>query len=255
MPKVSIICPVYNSELFLNETIDSVINQSFIDWELILIDDYSTDSSKLIIESTHNIDNRIKFVSLDRNSGPAIARNKGIEIAGGEYIAFIDSDDIWHPLKLEKQIKFMESEGYLFNCSQFIAFNKDSAYIRNVPRLLNYKKLLLSNPIGLSTAIYNCKHLGKHYFENVGHEDYLYWLTFFESKKIECFTLQQPLVKYRLRPNSVSKNKFKAALWTWALYRKNLKLSRLTSAAYFLAYVIKSITKRLISKKIAPELL
>jgi len=249
MPKVSIVCPVYNSELFLKETIDSVIDQSFIDWELILIDDCSTDASRVIIESARNKDQRIKYVSLDSNSGPAIARNTGIEIAGGEYIAFIDSDDIWHPLKLEKQIAFMESQGYLFNCSQFIAFNKDSAYIRKVPELLNYKRLLLGNPIGTSTAIYNCKQLGKHYFENIGHEDYLYWLTFFESKKIECLTIQEPLVKYRLRPNSVSKNKLKAALWTWSLYRKNLKLSRLTSAVYFLAYAIQSTTKRLISKK------
>ena len=189
-------------------------------------------------------------MELVKNSGPAIARNEGINLARGDYIAFVDSDDIWHPLKLEKQIQFMESKKQLFNCCEFIAFDKNTARIRNIPINLSYKQLLLGNPIGLSTAIYNCKQLGKHYFENTGHEDYVYWLNLFYTNKINCETLQEPLVNYRIHPNSLSKNKIKAAFWTWSIYRNTLKLPLLTSFIYFSAYVFNSLTKRMSSKDI-----
>ena len=105
--KVSVITPMYNCEKFISETIESVLNQTYTNWEMIIIDDCSTDKSKQIVKQYIERDKRIRLIALNENSGAAVARNKGIEVSSGRFIAFLDGDDLWEPNKLEKQIQFM----------------------------------------------------------------------------------------------------------------------------------------------------
>ncbi|MGB4386964.1 MAG: glycosyltransferase family 2 protein, partial [Caldicoprobacterales bacterium] len=116
---VSIITPAYNCEKYIGETIESVLKQSYENWELIIVDDCSTDNTKSVVEEYIKRDKRIKYYSLDVNSGAAVARTKAMELASGEYIAFLDSDDLWMPNKLEKQISFMKANNYNFTCTSY----------------------------------------------------------------------------------------------------------------------------------------
>lgn len=125
---VSIITPIYNCEQFLQETIQSVLNQTYTNWELILIDDCSTDNSLSIAETAAQRDSRIRVIKLDQNSGPAVARNIGIKKAKGKYIAFLDSDDMWFPNKLEKQLSFMEKNQIPFTYTGYEKINEDGSF-------------------------------------------------------------------------------------------------------------------------------
>ena len=161
---VSIIVPVYNSEKFINDTIQTVKEQMYKNWELLLVNDCSTDNSENIIKKYVKKDNRIKLINLEKNSGAAIARNTGIESAKGKYIAFLDADDLWKNEKLEKQIKFMEENNYDFTFTGY-EFADESGNkldkIVNVPRQLNYKQALKNTTIFTSTVIFNADNLGK----------------------------------------------------------------------------------------------
>lgn len=142
--------PNYNNSKFIGEAIESVLAQSYDNFELIIIDDNSTDNSLAIIQSYIKKDNRIKLITLKKNSGTAFARNKGIELAKGKYISFLDSDDLWLPHKLEKQIKFMKNQKMPLTYSSYFVINEEGKEIglRRIPESLTYKILLKSNFIG-----------------------------------------------------------------------------------------------------------
>ena len=177
-PTVSIITPSYNSSNFIAETIKSVLNQTYQEWEMIIIDDYSSDISINIIEKYIKKDNRIKLLKLEKNVGPAYARNIGIKEAKGKYISFLDSDDIWYPNKLEEQIKFMQKNDLSLTYSSYETIDENNLKIniRFVKEKISYKDMLKSNHIGNLTGIYDCEKIGKYYMDNVGHEDYTLWL-------------------------------------------------------------------------------
>lgn len=244
--KVSIITPSYNSSKYIYQTVESVLAQTYKNWELIIVDDHSTDDSNKIIEEYCKKDNRIRLIKLKKNVGPALARNRGIEEAKGNYIAFLDSDDLWLPEKLEKQISFMLQNNISLTYSSYYTIDKNGGCIglRKVKSSISYNDMLKSNHIGNLTGIFNCEKIGKYYMDNVGHEDYTLWLKI--MKKIKYTKgIVEPLAKYRITNSSVSANKLKALKWQWNIYRNIIGLNLLKSSYYFAWYVFYAFKKRI----------
>lgn len=224
---VSIIMPSYNSEDFIKETIDSVRNQTYQKWELLIVDDFSTDRTVGIIKDYMKIDERITLEVLKQNSGAAIARNKAVKKAEGQYLSFLDSDDLWVEDKLEKQIKFMEDNGYMFTSTSYGEMNDDSERLGNVQK--SFKRLdydgVLKNCPGNSTVMYNVDELGKFYSPDIRkRNDYAMWLQVIKEAKY-LYGLPDVLSIYRVRQGSLSKNKLDLVKYQWEVYREIEKLS------------------------------
>ena len=167
---VSIITPVHNSERFLQQTIDSVLAQTYKDWEHILVDDCSTDGSAELIKAYTSTDARIRYIRLNENSGAGIARNKAIEQAKGDYIAFLDSDDTWYPKKLERQLEFMRRHGHHFSFTSYDTVDEEGNSLSKITRVktkVTYKSALYKNPIGCLTAMYSVGFFGKQYMPSI----------------------------------------------------------------------------------------
>lgn len=237
---VSIITPTYNSEQFISKTIESVLVQSYTNWELILIDDCSIDDTALIINEFVKKDERIKFIQNSTNSGPAISRNKGIKLAKGKYIAFLDSDDLWMDNKLEKQIDFMSVNKYYFTFSFYSQINEKGVFLKNIdnfPMKVSYKSTLKSNKIGCLTAVYDADFFGKVYMENLAkRQDYTLWLKLLKNN-IDAYCCPFVLAKYRVRDNSISSNKIKLLKYHWQIYRRIEKNNFFIASYYIINYV------------------
>jgi len=236
-PLISIITPSYNAEDFIQETIESVLSQSYTHWEMIIVDDCSSDNTMLIIEKYIKKDSRIKHIRNEENLGVAQSRNNAIKKAKGQYIAFLDADDIWLPKKLEKQLSFMQEKNVLMSYTAYDTIDEQGTYIGSfsVKNKISYDDLLKTSSIGTLTMMYNAKILGKIYFEILGHEDYV--LKLHILKKIDYAEgISKVLAKYRIHTKSLSHNKIKVALWQWHIYRKVEKLSLLKSFYYFIHY-------------------
>lgn len=235
---VSIITPLHNAETYIADTLSSVLAQTFADWELIIVDDCSEDTSIEIVSRYAEQDDRIKLIRLEQNSGAAVARNSGIEMASGRYIAFLDSDDLWLPEKLAQQIRFMQSHNVAFSYSQVERMNAagESLGVGRIPDKVCYHQLLKTNVIVCSSAMYDTEKLGKVFMPAIRkRQDFALWLQLLKKTPF-AYGLQQPLVKYVVRPGSVSANKRSAAAYTWRVYRKVEKLSLLRSLFYFSHY-------------------
>lgn len=240
---MSVIMPCYNAEKYISEAISSVLNQTYPDFKLYIINDSSTDSSKDIILSFN--DHRIVYLEMPENSGVACARNEGIKYCSGSYISFLDSDDLWHPTKLEKQVNLLNS-GWDVICSNYITFTNDSMQKiqeRKSPSIITYSDMLKSNFIGNLTGAYNCKALGKIEQKKIGHEDYVMWLNILRKTQ-KAYCIQEVLAKYRLSNHSLSGNKLKAMKWQWFIYRNELQLSLPRSIYYFSHYILNALKKR-----------
>lgn len=237
---VSIITPSYNAEKYLALTIESVLAQTYQDWEMLIVDDCSPDNANQIVEEYAKKDSRIKLIKLDSNSGAASARNKAIALALGRYIAFLDSDDLWFPEKLEIQIDFMQKNDFAFTYTAYEKVNENGKFFQvvNVPRKISYRKLLKTNVIGCLTAIYDVKKLGKVYMPTTTkREDFATWLNIL--KNVECgYGVQEALAKYRVYDTQSSSNKVRMAGETWKLYRNVEKLSFFESIYFFLHYAV-----------------
>ncbi len=245
---VSVIMPVHNDEKYLHESISSVIAQSYKDWELIIVDDCSTDGSTTIIDEYCKRDNRIKALKTDIPSGsPAIPRNIGISNANGRYISFLDSDDKWRSTKLLRQIECLrKNEGVAIVYSNYRKMDEDGCLHNstiNAPSSVNYKKLLCGNVIGCLTALYDRKVIGKQFFPQCGHEDYVLWLSLLRNGEIAVNTNTEEAL-YRVRKTSVSSNKYRAMLWQWNIYRSEEHLGLIKSTYYFINYAIRAYNKR-----------
>lgn len=243
--KVSIIIPVYNTEKFIGKTIESVLNQTYKNWEILIFNDKSKDNSLKIIKKYSKKDKRIKVVDSKENVGVVAARNKLIEIATGEFIAFLDADDYWKQNKLEKQIKFMLKNNALISCTEYTRVTEDEKEINDIiiKEIITYEDMLKNNYLGCLTVIYNANKLGKRYFkEREKNEDYVLWLEIVKETKI-IFGLKENLAFYRVLNNSRSSNKIKAAKDRWNVYRKIERLSLFKSIYYFLQYVIRALKK------------
>lgn len=208
--KVSVIIPVYNSERFISETIQSVLDQTFQDFEIILVDDKSTDTSRSIINEFKLKDNRIKLIESNENfGGPARPRNKGIKEAKGEYLAFLDSDDLWHREKLEKQLAFMESKKVNFSSTFSFVIDERSDLIKSKFRKPNrhgLKILIMKNFIFNSSVIVENNELIKFCEDKdlIAVEDYFLWLQLFIKKNMTYAYFNEKLLFYRNVDASIS---------------------------------------------------
>ena len=243
-PLVSIITPSYNASKYIKETIESVLNQTYQNWEMIIIDDCSDDNSRAIIEEYTKQDIRIRALYNEKNIGAAQSRNRGIELSTGEYIAFLDSDDLWLPDKLKKQIKLMQEENILLSYTSYYTINEEGETIStfSTKKKVTYLDMLKTSTIGTLTTIYNADRLGKVYFENMGHEDYVMKLQILKQIPF-ARGIFEPLAKYRIHSQGLSSNKLHTALWQWHIYRKVEQLSLFKSVYYFLHYAYHGIFK------------
>jgi len=218
----SIITPSHNSTQFISATIQSVLNQSTSDWELIIVDDCSSDNSVEVVQSFVERDSRIKLIQLSENSGAAVARNRAIEAAQGRYIAFLDSDDLWLPDKLETQIQFMEDNDVAFSYAAYEKINEQGKAVGKVgvPERITYNDLLKVCSIGCLTAVYDTQKLGKIYMPLIRkRQDLGLWLRILKQIPY-AYGVQEVLGQYQLRSDSISANKLSAAQFTWKLYRE-----------------------------------
>ena len=242
---VTIIMPSYDSEKFIIESVESVLAQTYSNWELIIVDDCSPDDSNRIITKYVDNDSRIKLIKLQKNSGPAVARNTAIEAASGRYIAFLDSDDVWLPNKLEKQIKFMQDNDLAFTYSSYKLVGEDNEDLGLfiTKDKISYFDMLKTCSVGCLTAIYDTEKIGKQYMPLIlKRQDYGLWLKILKLIG-ETKGILEPLATYRIRKNSVSSNKVKAAKYQWKIYREIEKLSFLKSLYYFAFYAYNGVTK------------
>jgi len=244
-PLISIIIPTYNAEKYFLCTIQSVLNQTYQNWEMIIVDDCSSDNTFELALKFTTTDSRIKVFKLEKNSGPAIARNMAIESAQGRYIAFLDSDDLWLPEKLEKQIKFMQEMDIAFSFTAYEKINEAGRPFQSfgVPQKISYPGLLKTCFIGCLTAIYDTEKLGKAYMPtNTKREDFATWLTIL--KKVEyAYGLQEVLAQYRVYGRQTSARKIRMAFENWYLYRHIEKLSLMQSSYYFAHYAVNGLLR------------
>lgn len=245
---VSVITPVYNSEKYIEKTILSVLNQTYKNLEIILVDDCSSDNSKEIISHLQKNDERVKYVKLDKNSGAAVARNTGLGAANGQFIAFIDSDDIWKEEKLEQQLAFMKNKKASFTYTAYETLTEDGAVQNShihVPTKINYPSLLKNTAIACSTVIIDKKIVGDFRMPLVRKgQDTATWLQIL--KKIDyAYGYDKVLSSYRKVAGSISSNKIAALKRTWNTYYNIEKLPFLKAVYYFSFYTFNAIKKRL----------
>lgn len=225
---ISVITPTYNCAEFISRTIESVQAQTYQNWEMIIVDDRSKDNTKEIVEKYMKDDNRIKYHLLEVNSGAAVARTTAMQMANGSYMAFLDSDDIWLPDKLEKQIKWMTDNGYAFSCTAYEQIDENDKSLGKVIKTVkktDYNRLLLDCPVGNSTVIYDVEQMGKFEVPNIRkRNDDALWLQMLKKEKY-IWGMPDVLMKYRIRRNSISSNKLSVIKYHWILYREIEHLS------------------------------
>ncbi|MXO03203.1 glycosyltransferase family 2 protein [Flavobacterium sp. HBTb2-11-1] len=250
---VSIIVPTYNTEKFIRQTIESVQNQSYINWEMILADDASTDRTVAIIEEFAQKDNRIKLFKLPENRGNGFARNVALEKATGKYMAYLDADDVWFPEKLEKQIQFLKANNLHFTFSFYDSIDEEGNDLNRTvesPNPLTYKQLFFCNYVGNLTAIYDADYFGKIILEtSQKRQDWRIWLTILKQIKI-VKPVPESLAFYRIRKDSVSSSKFKLIKHNFGVYRQfhgyNLVFSVLLMVRFLFTQLV--IKRRYIKK-------
>ena len=217
---VSIIMPAYNAEKTLAQAIQSALSQTYENFELLIIDDCSTDSTGQLARSFH--DSRIRVLTNEKNSGACRTRHNGVAQARGQWLAFLDSDDIWQPDKLEKQLALQKQQNadLVFTGSSFISQDgipKD--WTLHVPETISYRKLLKQNVISNSSVLVRRQYfLDCECLCNGLHEDFVCWMRILKGGALAC-GIDEPLLIYRLSPHSKSGNKLKAAKMNWRAYR------------------------------------
>lgn len=240
-PIVSIITPAYNCEKYIGATIESVLSQTFQKWEMIIVDDCSTDHTSDVVMSYCQNDTRVIYKRIEQNSGAAVARNLAMDLAKGQYIAFLDSDDLWLPDKLTIQLEFMRTHNYKFTCTDYEQVDETGTPIGKTihcRQSADYNRVLLDCPIGNSTVMYNVSEMGKFTVPNIRkRNDDALWLTMLKSEPY-IFGLNKILTRYRVRRGSISANKFQLIKYHWILYRKIEKLGVFRSLFYIIHWGI-----------------
>ena len=246
MPLVSIITPSWNVERLIGETIESVQAQTLRDWELLIADDCSTDNTAAMIESYAAKDPRVKLIRQPRNSGPALARQAAIEQAQGRFIAFLDSDDLWLPAKLERQVAFAREHRAALSYTAFRRINENGSVTGRliaVPASLSYDQLLKNTSIATLTALVDREISGPIAMKNEGYDDFCLWLSILKPGHV-AWGLNEDLARYRVRGVSVSSRRGRAAGWVWHIYRNVERLSLPKSAWCFAHWAARAWLKR-----------
>lgn len=243
---VSIIMPSYNTEKYISESIASVQKQSYADWELIIVDDCSTDNTDEIVKPFLS-DKRIKYIKNETNSGAAVSRNRALREAKGKWVAFLDSDDLWLPVKLEKQIAFMKKNDYHFSYTNYVEINEAS--IPNGRFITGPKRITKHGMynycwMGCLTVMYDVDTIGLIQIVDIKkNNDYAMWLKV--CKKADCYLLDDVLAKYRKRSGSISNHGYtKLIKWHYKLYREAEKKSSLVSAVLTLRNLFWGVWKK-----------
>lgn len=246
---VSVIMPTYNSEKFLREAIESVLSQTYQNWELLIIDDNSTDNSLAIAKEYEQADPRIHVLINDKPIGiPSAPRNVGLEVAKGRFIAFLDSDDIYLPQKLECQLPLFNDKNVSVVYAMYEKMDvngiRHNRIIRS-PKITTYRSLLKGNVITMPAGIYDREKVGTVFLRNKRHEDYVLWLEILKKGYI-AMNAGTVVAVVRVRKSSVSSNKFRTIAWQWHVYRDVEKLSFFHSVFYFIFYAFKALRKSII---------
>ncbi|MBU2869209.1 glycosyltransferase family 2 protein [Colwellia sp. E2M01] len=248
MSLVSIITPSYKSKAIILETLLSIEKQTYKDFEVLIVDDASPDGSADYIEQNLP-DNRFKIIKLDKNVGAAEARNVAVRKATGKYIAFLDSDDLWHPNKLEKQIDFMQKNDIAFSFSAYEVIDEEGGLVKekiSVPSKITKSQYLGNTVIGCLTVILDRSKISQDILmPNLrSSHDMALWVNLLEEVKV-AYGYQEVLASYRLVGSSNTANKSKAAKEVWDVYRGYLKYNIFLSSYYFVQYALNAILKRL----------
>jgi|SRR5690625_3061515 len=243
-PLVSVITPAYNAERFIGETIESVLEQTYPNWEMIIVDDRSTDRTVEIVKTYQKQDKRIQLIQLKENSGSAVARNTAMDHANGRYLAFLDSDDLWMTNKLERQVAFMQDNGIAFSFTKYVRMKEDGTVtnaITEAPKTVDYDRLMKHCVIGCLTVMLDREKIGKERMINIRtRQDYVFWLTL-TKKRFYAYGLPEVLAKYRLVEDSISSNKIKAAKQNWYVYHHIEQQPLIKSLWYFGNYAVTSV--------------
>lgn len=249
---VSIITPAYNNLEFIKQTIESVQKQTYKNWEMIIVDDCSTDDTQGLVKKISQKDDRIKYIKLKNNSGAAIARNRALSESKGRFIAYLDADDLWKKNKIQSQIDFMLAHDYAFVCSDYEKIDINNKVLKQVkiPKEVDYKKFLRNTIIQTVGVMIDSRKTGKELLKmpNIRRrQDAATWCKLLKAG-FNCYGVPEFLSCYRVVPNSLSSNKFKAIKGTWYLYRKIEKLSFMYALFCFFGYAINAIKKRIYIK-------
>lgn len=245
---ISVIIPLYNMEKYISDALNSVITQTYKNWEIIIIDDASKDNSPLIAKNFEC--NNIKLICLNEHKGPAYSRNIGIKNSKGRYITFLDADDIWKKEKLEKQLNFLKNNNYVFTFTGYEyadEFGLGTGKIVHVPNEINYKNMLKNTIISTITVMIDRKNIiDENLFmpTTTAREDFAAWLKILKSG-IYAYGLDEPLCYYRRHNKSSSANKLKAVIGTWHTYRTYEQLSVLKALFNITIYIYNAVKKRL----------
>ena len=245
---VSIIMPSYNAARFVGAALDSVLAQTYTNWELLVVDDASKDESVKAIEAYAGQDVRIRLIPLSRNVGAAAARNIALEQARGRYIAFLDSDDVWSPNKLERQIAFMQAHGYAFTITGYDTIDEAGSSVNrviHVPSKLTYRQYLRNTIIGCLTVVIDRQQTGDFRMPEIkSSHDMALWCLIMR-RGFDVYGLDEVLAHYRLVSTSNTAKKWKAAKDVWRVYREWEHLSVPYAAFNFCGYVLHAVIKRL----------
>ena len=238
--KVDIILPNYNSSKFLKETIKSILNQTYKQWKLIIVDDFSDKKTREILNKISN--KKIKIFKLNKNYGAGFCRNFAIKKSNSPYLAFIDSDDIWKKNKLKNQINFMEKNNFLFTYTNYETFGDKIKKVLN-PRKLNYFNFIRNTSIATSTMMVKRKIVGKIRFTNTEIcEDYFFKCKLLKKTKY-AYCLDEYLTKYRIRKNSLQSNNLRNFYWIWKINRDFNKLNFFDNLYSLMSISINSLRK------------
>ena len=250
-PAVSIVTPVYNVENWIEATMDSVRAQTFPDWEMLLVEDGSTDRTVPVIREylARTGEKRIRLILQEKNGGAARARNRGVQESAGRYIAYVDADDLWEPEKLEHQIAFLEEHSAAFGFTGYEfadEYGKGMGKIVRVPESLDYKEALKNTTIFTSTVMFDTERIPKDQLEMpiIKSEDTALWWKILRQGYL-AYGLNENLVKYRRAGKSLSSNKLEAIRRIWNLYRKAEGLSVPSSARYFCYWAVRAVKRRI----------
>lgn len=252
MELVSIITPAFNSESFIAETINSVISQTYQNWEMIIVDDCSTDNTKNIIRSFQEKDDRIRLIENETNKGSAYSRNLALRNATGRWIAFLDSDDLWLPEKLEKQIEFMTKNNYRFSYTKYSEIDEnsnDNGIYLSGPKVITKNKMFAYCWPGCLTIMYDAKFVGLIQTVDIKiNEEYALWIKV--SKKTNCYLLEENLAKYRRHSNSLSSQSYlKLIKWHYLLFRQSENKNVISSLLLTLVNLICGTYKKIFFRK------
>ena len=247
-PLVSIIMPSYNAEDYIAESIESVIHQTYQNWELIITDDRSSDRTPEIVQTYCQKDSRINFIIAEQHTGIAGTRNQCLARVKGRFVAFLDNDDLWVPEKLDKQVRFMLEKDCAFSYSEYELMKEDG-----IPKgktiktagIINYNKYLRNTIIGSGTIMLDTKKTGSLKMPyNATSDDMALWCKILKDGH-QAYPIKEVLMKYRVRSNSASANKWKAAKDVWIVYRQQERLSFFYALFCFVGYAFNAVVKRI----------